>query len=415
MKRFITYVYVYENGVKGKNAGFIKAELRDGMVKMEMQFRGLGRFQGKGKLDLIVPDQAEECGIRIPFGAVEFHHGMANTLLEDKETQIASSKYDFSQVVGVRMDLDDTHYLASCWVEHAEQYVCNLRAKRDDTYKSTLGRQKASESTPRTAPVSRKASESITRTAPVSQEACESPTRTAPVIPKVSESITRTTPGDQRASEPPAKSIPGCQMRCESPAKSILVNQNACKSASTPQNLKYAMPEKTESPTIVEKVERQIREASQKMCGNPAEERISQEPVCNKNDEKKDKKTFVPSVELRKIDIADIHKLPKQNWYLCNNSFLIHGFFNYHYLMVKRVTEDSQTKYYLGVPGVYEKPERMMALLFGFPEFEAAEPEQISADNGMPRKAGNCQDDNRMQQLETKTGNFGYWYCLLDM
>lgn len=359
MKRFITYVYVYENGVKGKNAGFIKAELRDGMVKMEMQFRGLGRFQGKGKLDLIVPDQAEECGIRIPFGAVEFHHGMANTLLEDKETQIASSKYDFSQVVGVRMDLDDAHYLASCWVEHAEQYVCNPRAKRDDTYKSTLGRQKA----------------------------CEPPTRIAPVIQKASESITRTIPA-----------IP-----------------NACKSASTPQNLKCVMPEKTESPTIVEKVERQIREASQKMCGNPAEERKSQEPVCNKNDEKKDKKTLVPSVELRKIDIADIHKLPKQNWYLCNNSFLIHGFFNYHYLMVKRITEDSQTKYYLGVPGVYEKPERMMALLFGFPEFEAAEPEQISADNGMPRKAGNCQDDNRMQQLETKTGNFGYWYCLLDM
>lgn len=401
MKRFITYVYVYENGVKGKNAGFIKAELRDGMVKMEMQFRGLGRFQGKGKLDLIVPDQAEECGIRIPFGAVEFHHGMANTLLEDKETQIASSKYDFSQVVGVRMDLDDTHYLASCWVEHAEQYVCNPRTKRDDTYKSTLGRQKACEPSTRTAPVIQKVSESITRTAPGDQRASESTTRSAS--------------GSQCSYEPPAKSIPGRQMRCESPAKSIPVSQNACKSASTPQNLKCAMPKKTESPTIVEKVERQIREDSQEMCGNPAEERKSQEPVCNENDEKKDKKTFVPSVELRKIDIADIHKLPKQNWYLCNNSFLIHGFFNYHYLMVKRITEDSQTKYYLGVPGVYEKPERMMALLFGFPEFEAAEPEQVSADNGMPRKAGNCQDDNRKQQMETKTGNFGYWYCLLDM
>ena len=348
MKRFITYVYVYENGVKGKNAGFIKAEQRDGMVKMEIQFRGLGRFQGRAKLDLIVPDQAEESGIRIPFGTVEFHHGMANTLLEDREAQIASSKYDFSQVVGVRMDLDDTHYLASCWVEHAEQYVCNLRAKREDTYKPTLGRPEASESP--------------ARTTPGDQSTGESPVRTAPVY--------------QSASEPPARTTPGDQSTGESPAKSAPVYQKTYKSAS-------------ESPTIVEKVERQIREDSKEMC--------------------------VPSVDFRKIDIADIHKLPKQNWYLCNNSFLIHGFFNYHYLMVKRVTEDSQTKYYLGVPGVYEKPERMMALLFGFPEFEAAEPEQIPADNGIFRKAGNCQDDNRMQQMEKKTGSFGYWYCLLDM
>ena len=66
MKRFITYVYVYENGVKGKNAGFIKAELRDGRVRMEIQLRGIGRYQGKVDMDLIVPAQEKDGGIRLP-------------------------------------------------------------------------------------------------------------------------------------------------------------------------------------------------------------------------------------------------------------------------------------------------------------------------------------------------------------
>lgn len=389
MKRFITYVYVYENGVKGKNAGFIKAEQRDGIVKMEMQFRGLGRFQGKSNLDLIVPEQAEECGIRIPFGTVEFHHGMANTLLEDKETKIASSKYDFSQVVGVRMDLDDTHYLASCWVEHAEQYVCNLRTKGEDRYKSTMGHPEAYESPARVIPGDQCVCKSTMKTAPVNQRASESPTRATSGRQMTSGAPAKSIPVSQRASESPVSPTPGSRCTYESPARFTPESQSTCDSAPTPQNLRCGMPEKTGSSTIVEKVERKIREDSQEMCE--------------------------PSIDLRKIDIADIRKLPKQNWYLCNNSFLIHGFFNYHHLMVKRVTEASQTKCYLGVPGVYEKPERMMALLFGFPEFEAAAPEQTPADNSMSRKDGKCQEEKLMNQNEINSDNFGYWYCLLDM
>ena len=69
--------------------------------------------------------------------------------------------------------------------------------------------------------------------------------------------------------------------------------------------------------------------------------------------------------ELEKIDLADIRKLTATNWHYANNSFVIHGFMNYKYLIV--MTEGD--KRYLGVPGVYEKPEAMMAKLFGFSDF----------------------------------------------
>jgi hypothetical protein len=109
--------------------------------------------------------------------------------------------------------------------------------------------------------------------------------------------------------------------------------------------------------------------------------------------------TDVGNHQPSRIDISDIRKLPKKNWYLCNNSFLIHGFFNYRYLVLVEMEGNGAKKTYLGVPGIYEKPERMMAMLFGFPDFlpEGSRKTVQEADTTEP------------------LGRFGYWLCLLDM
>ncbi len=95
--------------------------------------------------------------------------------------------------------------------------------------------------------------------------------------------------------------------------------------------------------------------------------------------------------DYERITVNDIKKLPKEYWYLCNNSFLLHGYFNYHYLILKRIRGKNE-RLYIGVPGIYERPEKVMANVFGFREFEQAD-----------------------QEEKKKTGNaaFGYWLCLL--
>ena len=70
-----------------------------------------------------------------------------------------------------------------------------------------------------------------------------------------------------------------------------------------------------------------------------------------------------------KIDVKGIRELPKRNWYLGNNSFLLHGFFNYHYLLLGVEQEEGKNRWYLGIPGFYQQQERVMATIFGFPEF----------------------------------------------
>lgn len=65
--------------------------------------------------------------------------------------------------------------------------------------------------------------------------------------------------------------------------------------------------------------------------------------------------------------------------HLANNSFLLHGFYNYRHLILGKEyrikAEESGKKeevFYLGVPGVFYEREKMVALMFGFEVFECA-------------------------------------------
>jgi len=66
------------------------------------------------------------------------------------------------------------------------------------------------------------------------------------------------------------------------------------------------------------------------------------------------------------IDLNDLREFPQKYWGLGNNSFLLHGFFNYHYLLFGKQADG---KWFLGIPGIYERQEGLMASVFGFSGF----------------------------------------------
>lgn len=60
---------------------------------------------------------------------------------------------------------------------------------------------------------------------------------------------------------------------------------------------------------------------------------------------------------------------------LVNNSFLLHGFYNYRHLILgpdKELGGEGKIRFYLGVPGTYFEREKMVAVMFGFEGFECA-------------------------------------------
>lgn len=66
-----------------------------------------------------------------------------------------------------------------------------------------------------------------------------------------------------------------------------------------------------------------------------------------------------------KLEPKDFVILQSKYQHLVNNSFLLHGFYNYRYIILGK-----EQDYYLGVPGVFYEREKMVALMFGFEAFE---------------------------------------------
>ena len=91
--------------------------------------------------------------------------------------------------------------------------------------------------------------------------------------------------------------------------------------------------------------------------------------------------------EILSIKPQDIGLLPREIWVYGNNSFLLHGYYNYRHLILARLSDSGgKIRYLLGVPGHYFSNEKYMASMFGFPHFVLAK-KQPDAD-----------------------GRFGYWY-----
>ena len=67
---------------------------------------------------------------------------------------------------------------------------------------------------------------------------------------------------------------------------------------------------------------------------------------------------------------------------MANNSFLLHGYYNYKHLILSRLEKRGNATYYIGVPGNFYEREKQVALLFGFESFECAEEPARAGDYG---------------------------------
>ena len=80
-----------------------------------------------------------------------------------------------------------------------------------------------------------------------------------------------------------------------------------------------------------------------------------------------DKKTFLS------VKPEDFIILQQEYQKLVNNSFLLHGFYNYGHMILGKLTEEEEAPVYIGVPGVYYEREKQAARMFGFVGFESTE------------------------------------------
>ncbi len=121
------------------------------------------------------------------------------------------------------------------------------------------------------------------------------------------------------------------------------------------------------------------------------EERLQEQQITPIPPEQEEIDSYIPprNITYEKIARQDISRFPRKEWRIANNSFLLHGYHNYHHLLY--IEEDG--KIWLGVPGVFHEKEEVAAKAFGFPEFRRL-----------------TDVDLKLEENEKNTyEDFGYW------
>ncbi len=91
---------------------------------------------------------------------------------------------------------------------------------------------------------------------------------------------------------------------------------------------------------------------------------------------------FGDAREYLSITPRDFIILSRKYQNLVQNSFLLHGYYNYGHVILTKIKERDGENFYLGVPGVYFTREKQAALMFGFEGFEAGTEQAVDGGFG---------------------------------
>lgn len=441
MKRFVTYIYEYERGSRGRNVGFIRTDIRDSCCRMEIHIRGLDRFKGRCTVYLAVTDDS----VGIPAAEILISQGSGFLKLTCQQNRIGNSGYLFSDLQAVVIRYGSGKVLAGCFVNEPSEKILrgdftilgtNAEAVSENARPASAADSAAGSTTeamPDTGDTPAEQKQNDNKPTPSVPDGTKN--RTSPSVPSQTDS--RTSPSVPEITDSRIfPSVPETNSSRTSPPVPEQDDNRTSPSAPETNGSRISpsvpeQPDNRTAPFVPDMTGDRTQPSATDAAGSGTSPSATEQPdnrttlfatdtAGNRNGpvipNMTDSRTAAPkqtdmtaapiqpgmktdtapagSATLRRIGITDIRSLPKCNWKLCNNSFLVHGFFNYHYLILKTVENGDTKQQFIGVPGIYEQPERMMALLFGFPEFEADEnsPDMPSAN---------------------ATGTFGYWMCPL--
>ncbi len=423
MKRFVTYLYEYDRTIRGRNVGFIRNDIRNDCCRMEIHIRGLERIKEKAPIFIIVRDS--EC-IGIPAGEVVISQGVGNACLELRGNRIGKTDYSVNNIQAVIVRYNGGKMLMGCYVQHPA----------GDLLSGTFTKWEA-QATPASPTPDPDAARGVDINSgdlyPNSQSDLGMENNFGDLYPK--------NPNNLGTENDSADLYPNSQNDLGTENNFGDLYPNSRSDLGTENNFGDLYPNSrsdlgTENDSAdlypnsqndlgIENDSADLYPNSQNDLGmesnsgdlcphdnNLQGTEAKAEEICPTS------KEAAQSPIYKRIAITDIRSLPSRNWHLCNNSFLVHGFFCYHYLILKTINAPDGAKMYLGVPGIYASQERMMALLFGFNDFEIATDNMMgksdTSDIKYSSAAQNDSGDKTNSDSQPSAGDFGYWLCPLE-
>lgn len=388
-RRLISYIYAYEGGEKGKNIGFAKIDMRGPQCRIQVNVKKV--YVGSSDVGVYLLHTGGE----LLLGRIFIRSGAG-----EYRTQVQSENVDGS---GLRMEDCyglTIHEVENAWqsyttiwedavaqtaeIQLAEVTAENLRKQKEEQerkereQKEREAQKGGSLEQNETQVLAEQGGQQDSETQVQAAELDSKPVP-EPVLESLSEPA-----GQDVAQELPISAEIERELEAEEEKLEAVAPWGEGK-----EDVKTDMPQQTPK---VQKPQPQGPEDTARLAELDREENeeLADTGIWKKMSSQYTKVLafdYDNGCEILSIKPQDIGLLPREIWTYGNNSFLLHGYYNYRHLILAKLLDPQQPpRYLLGVPGHYFSNEKYMASMFGFPHFVLAR-KQPQGD-----------------------GRFGYWY-----
>ena len=375
-RRFIAYVYDYENGKKGSNCGFIKVEVKDQQCSVEVHLHCPGlpedvmcRVYGFTRKDGLING--------ILLDSCETEKEIIECLIITDALNMNESGIALGKMGGMVIITDNGGFFGTEWDDQIirPENFRELKVETSRTSDSPVDEishtsdAPIDESSPNMENINSDnidTSLNVSAPANISDSSFTATIQEIPIPSEVSEIHKKSPDTFTEAS------------------RSVNASENNTSTVS-PNHINHNKP--NTSFISVESSEDAIHEGE-----NSSPKKVSPVTAPENSKDHKTSSEFSPFSDGEiatawKIHLNDLKRFPRQYCALRNNRFIQYGHYNFGHLLLG---QKNNGQYILGVPGSYNQQERFMANMFGFPYFKESDYIEMSKARG------------------------GYWYRLID-
>ena len=375
-RRFLSYIYSYRDSVKQKNTGFAKVEARGEVLRVQVHIKGM-YLNGIENCQVYGFYRQDHRMYGVLLGEFFLRNGSGDMAVVTERNHISGTEIALEQLGGLYIVMRETPgvVMASAWDnDPVEPWSFAVHSKE------------------------KKASEEVTTEKPPAQTSdAEVPVRIADTEEAaLKEAVLEEVPVDTAKEQEAASEEVSVEI-----VKAESSGQKECPQPVSEENVQKSVGEESEetedaaSDGVESAIKRKsesgesgdIREQSaicgevipfvdkhrksDSMCGQKIlwHKIMRKYPVVHPFEHRQE-------LELVRIEPKDLSILAKPYWALGNNSFLLHGYCSYRYLILGRNPQNSS--FFLGIPGIFHPREKLLANMFGFSEFYTSRNVRVS-------------------------------------
>lgn len=392
--RFISYIYLYEQGNKTMNTGFAKVESRNGQCRITISMKNMYHKSDVRFLAyMFVRREGRLMGIYLGNLVTQNNTGELDAVTDSEN--IEGSGYTLEDVKGMIIRGDNGKIYGTGWDDEALNVdtFAPLGEEPAEAYRDEPEKEAEAAQTGRT--LFSAEDIEMSAAAPVLTEKEE--VRITPALAEEEESA----PASEGEGASGQVSAEGGESRERPQQKTAFDAFRHFGDSDLPEKLDSTVPieaaefsngEMAETATVPPETEAgaEVQPSAETGVENGGNEEVggSQSPMEKIMDQGMRMFPFDDDqiTACVRMEPQDIGMLPMKYWRLAGNSFLLHGYYSYRHLIMARRNDGT---FIFGIPGVDYERERFMARMFGFNQFKPVRASAIGP------------------------GQFGYWYMEL--